>query len=283
MEAQEWSKLWYNPQLDLESYQAVCIKQGFPAHMHDYFVFCYIERGLQSFSFQRIKHLTPPGGLIILNPGDSHTGEPADATGFEYRALYPKPAHWEEALAELPRGAPPGAGLRRVPFFPTVRIDDPELAADVRALHLALRNEASPLERESRFLMVLAKAVARYGETRPALPEPGRESKAVKQACLYIREHATEGITLTEVAAAVYLSRFYFLRVFREAVGMPPHAYLESVRIGKAKRLLEKGLPLNQVALESGFSDQSHFTNRFKRFIGVTPGQYVQEIREVRL
>lgn len=275
MEAKEWSKLWYNPQLDLESFQAVCIKRGFPAHMHDYYVFCLIEEGLQSFSFQKAKHLTPPGGLIILNPGDTHTGEPADPYGFEYRALYPKTAHMEEAAFEL-------LGERRnpqAPFFPRVRIDDPDLAAAVRALHLALRNEASPLQRESLFLMVLAKAITQYAEMRPALPGLGQERRAVKQACLYIREHAAEGITLTALANHVHLSRYYFLRVFRETVGMPPHAYLESVRIGKAKQLLEQGLPLNRVAHESGFSDQSHFTNRFKRFIGVTPGRYVQEIR----
>jgi len=57
---------------------------------------------------------------------------------------------------------------------------------------------------------------------------------------------------------------------------MPPHAYLESVRIRHAQALLTAGVPLVQVALDSGFSSQSHLTNRFKRVLGVTPGQYAQ-------
>lgn len=273
MELKEWNKLWYNPQLDLELYQAVCIKRGFPFHMHDYYVFCFIEKGLQSFSYRKTKHLTPPGGLILLNPEDAHTGEPADEYGFEYRAIYPTVWHMQEAVFEL-------TGKRQnPPFFPKVRVDDPELAGYVRALHLSLTDETPSMEQESLFLMVLSKAIMQYAEMSSAASSIGKERYAVKQACRYIHEHAAEGITLTEVAGYVNLSRYYFLRVFHEAVGIPPHAYLESVRISKAKRLLEKGLSLNQVAHESGFSDQSHFTNRFKRFIGVTPGQYAQEIR----
>lgn len=278
MELKEWSKLWYHPQLDLELYQAACIKQGFPFHMHEYYVFCFIEKGLQSFSCRKKeKYLTPPGGLIILNPGDAHTGEPADEYGFEYRAVYPKISHMQEALLEL--------GYKHqnldAPFFPKVRIDDLELAGYVRALHRSLINETALMKSESLFLMVLVKAITVYAEVNPITKAFGKERQAVKKACHYIRDRATGGITLTEVADYVNLSRYYFLRVFHEEVGMPPHAYLESVRISRAKQLLEKGLSLNQVAHESGFSDQSHFTNRFKRFIGVTPGQYVKEIRNI--
>jgi len=273
MGLKEWSKLWYNPQLDLELYQAACIKRCFPLHMHNYYVFCFVEKGLQSFSHRKEKYLTPPGGLILLNPGDAHTGEPADEYGFEYRAIYPKIFHMQEAAFELT------GKWQNFPFFPKVRVDDPELAGYVRALHLSLIDEMPPITRVSLFLMVLTKAIMQYAEMNSTASVPGKERYAVKQACQYIQDHATEGITLTEVAEHVSLSRYYFLRVFREEVGMPPHAYLESVRIGKAKQLLEKGLSLNQVAHESGFSDQSHFTNRFKRFIGVTPGQYMQEIR----
>jgi AraC-like DNA-binding protein len=257
----------------VELYQAVCIKHGFPLHMHDYYVICFVEQGLQSFSHRKMKHLTPPGGLILLNPGDDHTGEPADDYGFEYRALYPTISHMQEAMFEL-------TGKRQnSPFFPNVRIDDPELTGYLRALHLSLINKATPVELESLFLMVLTKLIIQHAEIHPTIHAPKKEHRAVQQACQYIHNHTPEGITLTELAEYVGLSRYYLLRVFREEIGMPPHAYLESVRISKAKQLLEQGLSLTQVAIELGFSDQSHFTNCFKRFIGVTPGQYAQEIK----
>jgi AraC-like DNA-binding protein len=87
-------------------------------------------------------------------------------------------------------------------------------------------------------------------------------------------------VTLSELAHLVGLSPFYLLRVFEQEVSIPPHAYLESVRIRRAQRLLACGIPLAQVAYDLGFSTQSHFTHRFKRLLGVTPGQYVSSAQE---
>jgi AraC-like DNA-binding protein len=75
------------------------------------------------------------------------------------------------------------------------------------------------------------------------------------------------------------LSRYYFLRLFSHKMGMPPHAYLESVRLIHAKRLIKAGLSLNEIAYATCFSDQSHFINRFKQYLGVTPGQYAKGLQ----
>jgi AraC-like DNA-binding protein len=58
---------------------------------------------------------------------------------------------------------------------------------------------------------------------------------------------------------------------------MPPHAYLENVRIHHAQRLIRAGKPLTEVAEEVGFSSQSHMAQYFKRIIGVTPGQFAAQ------
>ncbi len=58
---------------------------------------------------------------------------------------------------------------------------------------------------------------------------------------------------------------------------MPPHAYLENVRIRQAERLIRSGLSLADVAVHVGFSSQSHMTRSFKKIIGVTPGQYARD------
>jgi len=55
---------------------------------------------------------------------------------------------------------------------------------------------------------------------------------------------------------------------------MPPHAYLNQVRLAKAKRLITEGMPLAIVAVEVGFADQSHFTRHFLKTYGVTPSEY---------
>ena len=65
-----------------------------------------------------------------------------------------------------------------------------------------------------------------------------------------------------------------FTRLFKEATGLPPHQYVILRRVERAKQFLQAGtdLSLTEVALRAGFSDQSHFSRHFKRFVGVTPG-----------
>ncbi|MDF2594926.1 MAG: AraC family transcriptional regulator, partial [Clostridia bacterium] len=55
-----------------------------------------------------------------------------------------------------------------------------------------------------------------------------------------------------------------------------PYSYLQTIRISQAKKMLEQGISAVEVALRTGFSDQSHFSNFFKKLIGVTPRQYMR-------
>ena len=87
-------------------------------------------------------------------------------------------------------------------------------------------------------------------------------------------ERLGEAVRLHELAAAVGLSPCYFLRIFRHATGMPPHAYLNQMRLERARILLRAGEPAAQVAAALGFADQSHLIRRFKSTFGVTPGRY---------
>ncbi|HEY3424931.1 MAG TPA: AraC family transcriptional regulator [Negativicutes bacterium] len=268
---QEWSKLHWNANLNIELFHACCIKHAFPAHMHDYYVICLIEQGFQSFSHRGSKYVTPPGGLIMLNPGDDHTGEPADQAGFEYRAIYPTVAHMQEAVFEL-------TGRHQdSPYFINVRVDNQILAKCVRNLYVSLMYDANPLEAESLFIHTLTSIVTKTADFRYSAIAVGRERDAVSKARQYIHSNWSQKITLSELAKYAGLSRYYFLRVFCTEAGMPPHSYQDSVKMSHAKRLLKQGLSLKAVATETGFSDQSHFTNRFKRVVGVTPGFYVKE------
>lgn len=70
------------------------------------------------------------------------------------------------------------------------------------------------------------------------------------------------------------LSKSTLLRAFTKSKGVTPYCYLENIRIGAAKKLLEQGVAPIEADLQTGFSDQSHFTNYFNRFIGLAPGVY---------
>ena len=125
----------------------------------------------------------------------------------------------------------------------------------------------------------MARLIKRYAHLGSTEQRLGREKKTIERARRYIEEHFAESVSLHTLAQHVSFSPYYLLRAFRAEVGMPPYAYLESVRIRHTQRLIKAGIPLADVAAAVGFSSQSHMTRQFKQIIGVTPGQYAQFIQ----
>ena len=65
-----------------------------------------------------------------------------------------------------------------------------------------------------------------------------------------------------------------FEKAFTKSKGVTPYRYLQAIRVGAAQKLLQQGWAPIDAALQTGFSDQSHFTNYFQQMIGLTPGAY---------
>lgn len=90
-----------------------------------------------------------------------------------------------------------------------------------------------------------------------------------------MREHLVEGVALAELARACRMSPSAFVRAFRRSIGLPPHQWLLQQRIEWAMTLMrDHSMQLADVALASGFADQSHFTRSFKRRMGCSPGAW---------
>ena len=86
--------------------------------------------------------------------------------------------------------------------------------------------------------------------------------------------HFKERIYLDQICRCAGLSKSTLLRAFTKSKGVTPYRYLETIRINEAKKLLAEGMTPVEAAIETGFSDQSHFSNYFIQFIGLTPGLY---------
>src|SRR5258708_37493024 len=106
MPNKEWANTWHDPQLDLRLMEANYVRHAYPRHSHDYYVICLIDRGRQSFTHEGRKYFTPAGGVILINPGVVHTGEPAAAGGFHHRLPYSTPRQKPTADFRLPRRHP---------------------------------------------------------------------------------------------------------------------------------------------------------------------------------
>ncbi len=96
----------------------------------------------------------------------------------------------------------------------------------------------------------------------------------------YIEAHLDADLSLDALAGVAAQNVYHFAKRFRESVGEPPHAYVMRRRVLRAKALLKDGrLPLADIALECGFSGQSHFTTVFGAHTGATPGKYRRAVR----
>ena len=263
-------KLWRLPELgSVELMHATYITQTFPRHSHEGFAVGTVERGALGFYYRGENVVAPAGAVNLANAGEPHTGHAATGTGWTYRMFYFDSDLLRKAASEM-RGRPGD-----IPFFKTGVIHDGPLAGIVRTLHMSLEEgEISRLERESRFLWMLAQLISQHADAPPPLQAVGRESRRVRLARELIEAHYSENIPLSRLAAVTDLSAFHLVRVFRSATGLPPHAYQTQVRINRARALLQMGRTIAATAFEVGFADQSHFTRCFKHFTGITPGQY---------
>ena len=113
---------------------------------------------------------------------------------------------------------------------------------------------------------------------RAASPSPVRRAPAaVATVRDLLRERLADPPTLAELAVLTELSQFALLRAFRAETGLPPHAYLNQVRVREARLLLDDGISAADVAAQVGFADQAHLTRHFKRVVGVPPAAYQRE------
>lgn len=86
--------------------------------------------------------------------------------------------------------------------------------------------------------------------------------------------------SLTELSEAFHFSENYLIRIFREAMGTTPHAYVNAARIRKAKLLLStSNITADRIAYECGFADYAHFYRMFRKQVGCSPKEYRQNKR----
>lgn len=265
----EQVKFWRDPRfVNLDLLHAHYVTHAFSRHIHETFAIGVILQGAEAFAYRGEHHIAPAGCVVVINPGEVHTGYAATEVGWTYRMLYPDVSLLQQAaIAAVEKPA-------NIPYFPQAVIHDADLRRSLLLAHVALEQHTSQLERDSRLLWTLTQLVARHSGTCPSLLAPGQEPLAIRQVRQYLEAQYARNPSLEELGAIANLSPFYLLRTFRQQIGLPPHEYLCQVRLSHAKRLLSEGRAIADVAHLTGFSDQSHLTRQFKRMVGVTPGQY---------
>lgn len=262
---QETRTFVYDEDLNIEAYRFEGFVRPFPGHFHEYYVLGYVESGQRTLSCKNQEYAVNPGHILIFNPGDSHSCIQSDGGTLDYRGF-------NISIEVFLHLAEETDGKRELPVFSPNVIFDSETARCLRTLHDMVMNGVRSSDKEEYLLLLAALLIEKYGQPLPChIPRYGEE---IQRVCDFIEQNHSEHIRLDQLCRCAGLSRSTLLRAFTRSKGVTPYRYLENIRIAQAKKLLEQGVPPAEAALRTGFSDQSHFTNYFDRFIGLSPGVY---------
>lgn len=266
LQQQEQRHIYYDNDLHIEAYNLTGIVQKFPNHFHDYFVIGFIEGGNRHLWCKGKEYDLSCGDLFLLNPKDNHCCSPINGEILDYRAVNINKDVMEKAVQDI-------TGHKFTPYFNQNVVPECDITSSIKALYQSILEHSPKMEKEETFYFLLEQILLDY--TSPFQEQEVVQTNCwVKMLCDYMEEHFDENVTLDELALKANLSKYYLLRSFTKQMGVSPYRYLQSIRIERAKKLLEDGTSPIDATSKTGFSDQSHFTNYFKGFIGLTPKQY---------
>lgn len=255
----------YDDALRIEAYRFEGTRQPFPNHFHEHYVIGFVEGGQRVLSCKNKEYRIEKGHIILFNPGDNHACVQSDGGTLDYRGFNISKGTMLDLAEEL-------TGKRELPCFSKNVICDDEITCYLRPLHEMVMNGTSGFGKEENLLLLISALIQKYGQPFDScVSECGQE---IDRACEFIKQHYNERIYLDQICRYAGLSKSSLLRAFTKTKGITPYRYLETVRINEAKALLEKGVQPIDAAMQTGFSDQSHFTNYFSSFIGLAPGVY---------
>jgi AraC-like DNA-binding protein len=233
------------------------------------YVFGCIVDGAMRSRRGRERRLVGPGRLVAWDPSGAHAGSAVEGRAWLSRLIVVEAGD----LSALTRD-----GEHELPAeieFPDPVVTDPGLMHAFVRLHRAFEAPATRLERDELLSEWLRGLIDRSAaRRRPRPPLSPRDDRALARAREYLADLPARNVGLDELAAAAGIGKFRLVHLFREHTGSPPHAFHLARRLRIARRLLEGGSSIAEVAQATGFADQSHLHRHFRRSLGVTPGQY---------
>ncbi|MBN1875452.1 MAG: AraC family transcriptional regulator [Anaerolineae bacterium] len=251
---------------DIRFVRGLHVRHTFPRHTHRSFSFGIVQQGRRVIEVDGEPYTISADECFIINPHQPHACRVAGEGEHAYGIVSIPPALFQALFKEV-------ADKDSVPHFPQVKITD---ASILRGFTAWLENQSpAPPSAANQLTDVLRDLVLRYAEaeTPPAPDHP--QHTLVALACDYIETHVNHPVRLDELADVAHVTPFYLNRLFREAMGLPPYAYLLQARIKRSLEVLLQTDSILETTYALGFADQSHFSRFFKKNVGLTPKRYL--------
>lgn len=151
----------------------------------------------------------------------------------------------------------------------------PDVVASVRALAWGLRHKAPAIYAESAAVVLIGQLGAAAVPAAAAQVSRPLGAATLRLIIDHMHDNAACDVTLDDLAAVAHISKYHLVRAFKASTGLPPHAYLQQIRLRRAATALRQtSAPVEQVAHECGYRSTSQFTAAFRRHYGQSPARY---------
>ncbi|RYF42555.1 MAG: AraC family transcriptional regulator [Comamonadaceae bacterium] len=270
--ARDWARFQPGALAGVTLMKAHFTEHAFARHSHETYSVGVTLSGVQTFHCGGALHASLRGDVILFNPDEAHDGQRGTQAGFGYAMLYVDPQVMEDCRDR-------SAGIDATLHFSAPVVRDRSMGADLLQAIRAVGQVQESLRAQELTRGVLTRLLQRHGER--TVRDAVRPAGAARMARVrdYLHAHYGQDITVDALAREAGLSRVHLTRAFTQQFGVPPHLYLNAVRIHRAQEAMRKGLALAEVAADCGFADQSHFSRRFKGSVGLSPGAWLRQMR----
>jgi AraC-like DNA-binding protein len=238
---------------------------GFDKHRHDTYAIGLTDVGVQAFDYRGVAEISTPGKVVVLHPDETHDGRAGTPDGFGYRIIYASPARIREAARAI---------CRRPCPLPFVREPVRSNAMLTGAIEAAFRHPPEPLAIDSLIVRLTEALLDADPSSRGGATPIRLDGSAIVRARGFLDAETMRVVRSFELEAVTGLTRYDLARQFRAAFGTSPYRYSLMRRLDRARGQLRRNAALAEVALESGFADQAHFSRMFKCAFGLTPARY---------
>lgn len=256
----------------LELKEATFKDKHFPTHFHDTYSIGIIKNGIENLKIKGNNFIATPKTVVIINNYELHSNSFYNNENWTYQTINLN----VDALNFLSKETNQKTENNLV--FQNL-VEDDFLYNLISNFH-----QASNLNAYSQISDISSYLIQNYlAETEEEKLNYRKWGNNILELKNLMDCDAADKINIDRIAKQYNKTSFQLIRAFKAHTGLTPIAYFILIRLNKAKNLLASGNTLIDTALECGFFDQSHFTNSFKKYFGVSPKQYCENYSNLKV
>lgn len=229
----------------------------FPAHFHETYCISLICSGIEQLEINEQSHFAEAGSITVTHPYEVHSQPVINREqGSGFITIY---------LSE---------DLMR--FYTehkqSLFLDRRIINADANKALLHLKRSIDSQAKPEDAIRALIQALRPFATDKPFYEEP--QSPWLMEVKSFISNYIYDKIQLDELAHIANLNKFGFSKTFKKETGMSPMSYVLMQKVFAAKDQIAADSNLTSIAYQFDFADMAHFSNTFKRFVGISPKEY---------